>query len=243
MERNSFVLFTEIVEVIKELTNEQKGMLFQAILDYQLGIEPDIEDQMVKIAFIPIKQNLDRNNEKWEKKRIARSEAGKKGMKSRWSNKAITNDNKNNKAISEITKITVNVNDNENVNVNGNENVNVNGKDKGINYQLVADMFNDICISFPKVTKLSDSRKRAIRARLRQYSMDDLKRAFEIAEQSNFLKGVNNKNWSANFDWLMKDNNLAKVLDGNYTNRGQKIEIDNKLRNFIEQNQVVDFGM
>ena len=73
--------------------------------------------------------------------------------------------------------------------------------------------------------------------------MDDLKRAFEIAEQSNFLKGVNNKNWSANFDWLMKDNNLAKVLDGNYTNRGQKIEIDNKLRNFIEQNQVVDFGM
>ena len=56
MERNSFVLFTEIVEVIKELTNEQKGMLFQAILDYQLGIEPDIEDQMVKIAFIPINQ-------------------------------------------------------------------------------------------------------------------------------------------------------------------------------------------
>ena len=39
---------------------------------------------------------------------------------------------------------------------------------------------------------------------------------FRKAENSNFLKGANNRNWSANFDWLMKDANFAKVLDGNY---------------------------
>ena len=48
--------------------------------------------------------------------------------------------------------------------------------------------------------------------------MDDLKRAFEAMEQSEFLKGNNSSDWSANFDWVMKDSNLAKVLDGNYKN-------------------------
>lgn len=37
-----------------------------------------------------------------------------------------------------------------------------------------------------------------------------------MAEESSFLNGKNNRNWSANFDWLIKDANMAKVLDGNY---------------------------
>ena len=105
-------------------------------------------------------------------------------------------------------------------------------------------MYNDTCVSFPKVTQLSDKRKKAIKARLKKYSVDDLKRAFENAEESDFLKGSNSRNWSANFDWIMNDTNLAKVLDGNYANkRSSKIEIDNNLREVIESNQVVDFGL
>lgn len=117
-------------------------------------------------------------------------------------------------------------------------------KDKeDVNYQQIADLYNEICVSFPKLTKLSDSRRKAIRARLKKYSVEDIKKAFEMAEGSDFLKGSNNRNWAANFDWLMKDTNIAKVLDGNFTNKGGKIEIDNKLRQFINTNQVVDFGM
>lgn len=95
-------------------------------------------------------------------------------------------------------------------------------KDKereGINYQQIADMYNEICISFPRLTKLSDSRKKAIKARLKQYSVEDFQRLFTMAEESSFLKGQNNRNWSANFDWLIKDSNMAKVLDGNYADR------------------------
>lgn len=88
-----------------------------------------------------------------------------------------------------------------------------------INYQQIADMYNEICISFPRLTKLSDSRKKAIKARLKQYSIDDFKRLFTMAEESRFLKGQNNRNWQANFDWLIKDANMAKVLDGNYVDR------------------------
>ena len=87
-----------------------------------------------------------------------------------------------------------------------------------INYQKIVDMYNDTCVSFPRVTSLSEARRKAIRARLKTYSVDDLQRVFEKAEASNFLKGANGRNWNATFDWLLKDSNIAKVLDGNYDN-------------------------
>lgn len=94
-------------------------------------------------------------------------------------------------------------------------------KEKRIDYQLIADMYNSICKSFPSIRSLSDARKKAIKARLKTYSMDDFKTMFENAEASSFLKGNNNRNWTANFDWLLKDSNMAKVLDGNYCDRNK----------------------
>lgn len=91
-------------------------------------------------------------------------------------------------------------------------------KEKRLNYQLIADMYNDTCVSLPRCTRLSDSRLKALKARMRKYSLDDFKLLFEKAEASDFLKGSNNRDWSANFDWLIKDANMAKVLDGNYDN-------------------------
>lgn len=100
-------------------------------------------------------------------------------------------------------------------------NINTNNKpdNKQIDYQQIADMYNDICISFPKVKSLSNTRKKAIKARLKTYSIEDFKMLFEKAEASAFLKGGNQRNWSATFDWLIKDANMAKVLDGNYDNK------------------------
>lgn len=88
-----------------------------------------------------------------------------------------------------------------------------------VDYQQIADLYNETCVSFPRLTKLSDSRKKAIRARLKQYSVDDFRRMFELAESSDFLKGKNSKNWSATFDWMVKDANMAKILDGNYQDK------------------------
>lgn len=88
-----------------------------------------------------------------------------------------------------------------------------------IDYQLIADMYNDTCVSFPRLTVLSEKRKQAIKARLNTYTVDNFKELFEKAEASTFLKGANNRNWRANFDWLIQDSNFAKVLDGNYDNK------------------------
>ncbi|MBR1984728.1 MAG: phage replisome organizer N-terminal domain-containing protein [Clostridia bacterium] len=101
-----------------------------------------------------------------------------------------------------------------------------------IDYKQVADMYNEICISFPKCTCLSENRKKTIRARLNTYSLEDFKKVFELAEGSDFLKGKNNRDWSASFDWLLKDSNFAKVLDGNYNNKNTTPKSSDGLTDF-----------
>lgn len=58
---------------------------------------------------------------------------------------------------------------------------------------------------------------------------------FEMAEGSSFLKGANNRNWSATFDWMVKDANMAKILDGNYQDRQSEPQIPEKTPEEIER--------
>ena len=92
-----------------------------------------------------------------------------------------------------------------------------------INYQMIVDMYNEICISFPRVLSLSDARKKAIKARLKKYTVEQFEEVFTLAEESDFLKGANGRDWQASFDWLIKDANFAKVLDGNYENPAKQL--------------------
>lgn len=111
--------------------------------------------------------------------------------------------------------------------------------------EQVVDLYRSICVSYPKVISLSEARKRAIRARLKMYSMDDFRMLFEKAEASSFLKGANNRNWSATFDWLLKESNMVEVLEGNYDNKtrspaGAGTTGANKFNNFPQRQY--DYG-
>lgn len=82
----------------------------------------------------------------------------------------------------------------------------------------VAALYNEICVSFPRLRSLSEARRKAIKARLANgYTVESFKELFQKAEASSFLKGQNDRNWQATFDWLVKDSNMAKVIDGNYS--------------------------
>lgn len=96
---------------------------------------------------------------------------------------------------------------------------------KCVDYQAVVDLYHEICISFPKIRSISAARQKAIKARLNTYSLDDFRALFENAEGSSFLKGKNERNWTATFDWLIKDSNMAKVLEGNYADKGRKEQL------------------
>lgn len=89
-----------------------------------------------------------------------------------------------------------------------------------IPYAKVKKLYNDLCPKMARCTVMSDARKRAIKARFsRGYELEDFERLFTLAGQSTFLNGGNKRNFMANFDWLIRDANMAKVLDGNYADR------------------------
>lgn len=78
-------------------------------------------------------------------------------------------------------------------------------------------LYNEICMSFPRLRCIEGTRKKSVAARWRQYGdIEIFRELFEKVEASEFLKGVNDRSWSATFDWLVNANNMAKVLEGNY---------------------------
>ena len=77
--KNSFVVYTDIKETLDGLTDDQVATLFRGMVDYQLtGSVPEFEG-VLKFAFIPIRQQMDRDNTKWERTKAARTESGRQG--------------------------------------------------------------------------------------------------------------------------------------------------------------------
>lgn len=133
--KDSFVMYTKYIDIFKELSDEQAGKLIKVILEYVNDLNPE-PTGLIKIAFIPIMQDLKKDLVKWKDEKQKRSEAGKKGMESRYNNtnKDITNVNnvsecynKTNTVKNELTNVTDNVNvyvyDNVNVNNNNSNNI------------------------------------------------------------------------------------------------------------------------
>lgn len=226
MERDGFVFYKSFAEATEGLQDDVKLECLTAIIDYGIyGIERELTG-IPAIVFKLVKPQLDANNKRFSD--------GKKGGRPK---KTDGFENKNQWFSDEKPK------EKEKEKVKDKEKEKVKEKVE-IDYQGIINLYNEICVSLPRVTKLSDSRKRAIKARLKSYTVEDLKKAFEMAEGSDFISGRSGKWNGASFDWLMNETNLVKVLDGNYQNKTSgKIEIDNNLRSFIGGNQVIDFGI
>lgn len=85
--------------------------------------------------------------------------------------------------------------------------------------QQLADRYNAICTSLPKVVRLTDKRCLTVRRIYSKgYTTEQLDEAFRRAQASSFCTGQNDRHWKADFDWLLNENNLVKVLEGKYDN-------------------------
>lgn len=87
-------------------------------------------------------------------------------------------------------------------------------------FEKIKALYHKICISYPKIRSIDGKRKSAIAARWRTYrSLETFEELFQIAENSSFLKGNNNRNWSADFDWMMMPTNFSKILEHKYDDK------------------------
>lgn len=91
------------------------------------------------------------------------------------------------------------------------------GNFEKINYQGVIDYFNQTFDGkLAKVDVLSDSRRKAIKARIAEFGKEAVAKVFKLVLQSPFLMGDNDRNWKVNFDWIFKSSNFVKIMEGNY---------------------------
>ena len=119
--KKSFVLYADLIHVVRKLPKAARGDLLLIILEYvndELDVVKAMEeiDILLSVTFEPIKQQLKRDLIKYEQKQIQRSEAGKRSAELRNVNKieqnsTVVNENQ------QTSTVNVNVNDNVNVNV------------------------------------------------------------------------------------------------------------------------------
>ena len=236
MAKDSFVFYKSFYDAIKKIPEEYQLELYNAILSYSLeGLEPSNLSPIAEAMFILIKPNIDSSKKRYE----TSVENGKRGGRPKQETQDEPNQNlqetqrkpkdnlqetqdEPNQNLNEDEDVDDNVKEEVDVDVDVDDNEDARNETSSAccPYQEILNLYHSICKSFPKVRNLSKTRKQALKARYCEYKQDIniFKELFEKAENSNFLKGQNKRNWSANFEWLINSNNMAKVLENNYKN-------------------------
>lgn len=81
-EQRGFIVYGDIQDVLTELDDQQTAQLFRGMVDYFVsGKDPKLTG-VLKFVFIPIKQQMDRNADKYEKK----CEKMRENANKRWNN-------------------------------------------------------------------------------------------------------------------------------------------------------------
>ena len=86
----------------------------------------------------------------------------------------------------------------------------------------IIDQFNQICKNLPPVKILTEKRRKAINARLREHGYENVVKMLQMASKSNFLAGQSQRGFIADFDWLFKPENFAKTLEDKYNDNRYK---------------------
>lgn len=71
----------------------------------------------------------------------------------------------------------------------------------------------------PAIKSMTETRKKAVKARIAQYGKESIRTVFNLVLQSSFLLGGNDHNWRCDFDWIFKQANYTKILEGNYNGK------------------------
>ncbi len=106
-DKNSFLLYCDIIHTVEKLDDVQAGKLFKHLLKYVNDQNPNPENPLIEIAFEPIKQSLKRDLIKYEGIRERNSENAKKRWNATASDRIpkVPNDTKNADSVSDSDSV------------------------------------------------------------------------------------------------------------------------------------------
>lgn len=94
----------------------------------------------------------------------------------------------------------------------------------------LVEIYNSFCTNLPKIQKLTDKRKKSIDNFLKEFSIEQFEQICKTANESKFLLGNNDRNWKADFDFLLRTDKATSILEGKYIN------LNNKQKNYNNSN-------
>lgn len=86
--------------------------------------------------------------------------------------------------------------------------------DIDINTKVFIEKWNSLGLN--KLINIKNKRLKSLKARVKEYGIEKVMEAIDNINQSDFLKGKNDRGWQIDFDWLIKPNNFIKVLENKY---------------------------
>ena len=105
-----------------------------------------------------------------------------------------------------------------------NENSNKNASAIGAELQNAVASWNELCPRLPPVSYLSEKRATALRALLGNLGASPpeqitlFRALLRRANASNFLSGENKRGWKASLDWFLNDDNVLRLMEGQFDN-------------------------
>lgn len=230
--KDSFIIYKSYYEPIKGLSDKQLGRLFRALFCYQIEGSTQV-DADIQMAFAFFKNQMDIDQSKYQKVVDRNKLNGSKGGRPTKGEKP-----KNPVGLEKPKKPD---NDNEyeydndnNISPNGdcesNESDSPAQHQTRINYKKILELYHSTCVSFTRIEKLTESRKKKLSTRISEFKktypdadyLAVFYRIFLKIEDSSFLKGDNKNNWKCSFDWIFEnDKNWIKIIEGNYDNKNK----------------------
>lgn len=217
---------------------EQAGTFIKLIYEYQTtGKIPEDLDFGISMAIEPFILQFKRDEEKYKNVVERNRNNGAKGGRPSTQEPKESKENPNNPVgfieNQEEPKKAVNNNDtikeSDNVTVIDSVSKKENDKEltlalevpiveakKKIPYQEIVDVYHSVCIKSPKVQKLTTLRKNLISKMVKEYGLEKIGDVFRIVSNSDFLNGINERGWTADFEWILTEKNFVKILEGKY---------------------------
>ena len=221
------------------LTMEQRGELFTALYEYAINEKTtEFDNGMVKMAFSFMKAQIARDFEKYRekcetmrenaKKRCAITDASAKASNcyQKQNEKAKASKCSQEEKEEEKEKYKEKKEENKEKEREQKEDLKISSLSDSlsslIDYDSVMYSFNRNCVYLSKINEMTDSRKQAVDNAAKLLGNITFDELFTRVQNSDFLSGKNGKWYGCNFDWILKPENLKKILSGAYDNPAPK---------------------
>jgi hypothetical protein len=249
--KKSFMIYIDYRQHLDLLTDEERGKLITALFDYAESRKiPDLPGAAM-MAFSFIKAQMDRDERKYiERCEVNKANGAKGGRppepKETENNRKEPTETENNpKEPKETERLfekpkkpdtDTDTDTDKDTDKDKDKDTETKETTKGdkppaaeaatkepVPFKKIQELFLETCPSYPAIRAVNGQRKKAVAARWNEHKdIEVFKAVFEKAEASSFLKGRNERNWAATFDWMMKPTNFLKILEDNYQEKSSK---------------------